>query len=109
MLSTTFWVSLRFLFPVPDYCSRLAPSQRHLLLSLKIHRSSYLFALEEPYGGRCPRVMGARPIYGREIVPIRPGIRAVRTDGKMYPSGKGEKCLTDGPSQAEVRGSAGTR
>ena len=53
--------------------------------------------------------MGARPIYGREIFPIRPGVRAVRTDGKMYPSGKGEKCLTDGPSQAEVRGSAGTR
>ena len=53
--------------------------------------------------------MGARPIYGREIVPICPGIRAVRTDGKMYPSGKGEKCLTDGPTQAEIRGSAGTR
>ena len=45
--------------------------------------------------------MGARPIYGREIVPIRPGIRAVRADGKMQPPENGEKCLTDGPLQAE--------
>ena len=53
--------------------------------------------------------MGAKPIYGREIVPVCPGIRVVRTDGKMQPPEKGEKCLTDGPSQEEVRGSAGPR
>jgi hypothetical protein len=53
--------------------------------------------------------MGARPISVWEIVPIRPGVRVVRADGKMQPTEKGEKCLTDGPSQEEVRGSAGTR
>jgi hypothetical protein len=52
---------------------------------------------------------GSKTHFGREIVPIRPGVRVVRADGKMQPTEKGEKCLTDGPSQEEVRGSAGTR
>jgi hypothetical protein len=52
---------------------------------------------------------GSKAHFDREIVPVCPGTRAVRADGKMQPPGKGEKCLTDGPLQEEVRGSAGTR
>ena len=63
-------------------------------------RSMFLFSrycCKRTLRGEVSRSHGSKAHFGREIVPVCPGgIRAVRSDGKMQPSGKGERCLRAG-------------